>query len=140
MEIEDLPKDKKIILFDGVCNLCNSSVQFIIKHDKKDIFRFTSLQSEIGKKIIKYLGVDNKNTDSIILYIPGKAYYIKSDAVINITKELSGIYSSLRMFSIFPKSINDVLYEYIAKKRYDWFGKSDNCIMPTPEHQSKFLT
>ena len=101
----DLPKDKKIILFDGVCNLCDSSIQFIIKHDKKDLFRFVALQSDLGQEIIRYIGVDISKTDSIILYEPGKAYYYKSEAALKIAKELGGIYKMVSWFSILPKSL-----------------------------------
>ena len=73
--MENLPKDKKIILFDGVCNLCDTSVQLIIKHDEKDIFRFVALQSELGQQILKHIGIDTKSIDSILLYEPGIAYY-----------------------------------------------------------------
>ena len=87
MEIENLPKDKQIILFDGICNLCESSVQFIIKRDKNDVFRFVAIQSELGQKIIKHIGIDTSKTDSIILYIPGKAYYYKAEAALQIAKK-----------------------------------------------------
>jgi predicted DCC family thiol-disulfide oxidoreductase YuxK len=86
--MQNLPPNKKIILFDGVCNLCNSAVQFIIKHDKKDVFRFVALQSELGKEILAYIGIDTKNIDSIVLYEPGVAYYYKSDAALQIANSL----------------------------------------------------
>ncbi|MES2411196.1 MAG: DCC1-like thiol-disulfide oxidoreductase family protein [Bacteroidota bacterium] len=137
MEISELPKDKKIILFDGVCNLCDSAVQFVIQHDKKDIFRFVPLQSELGQKIVSHLGASN--IDSTILYEPGKAYYYKSDVAFKIIKETTGMYKVLLVFSILPKSILDCIYDYVAKKRYAWFGKKESCMIPTPELQSKFL-
>lgn len=139
MDITNLPKDKKIILFDGVCNLCNASVQFVIKQDKNDIFRFVALQSELGLKIIKHIGIDIKNTDSIVLYEPGKAYYYKSEAALRIIKEFGGIYSLLRIFSVFPKFISDFIYDYVAKNRYRWYGKQESCMIPTPELEAKFL-
>lgn len=139
MEIADLPKDKKIILFDGVCNLCNNSVQFVIKHDKKDIFRFTALQSDLGQKIIKHLGIDTKNIDSIVLYEPNKAYYYKAEAALKIINEFGGIYFLLRVFSLFPKSIANAVYDYVARNRYRWYGKQDACMVPTPELSAKFL-
>lgn len=135
----NLPKDKKIILFDGVCNLCDSSIQFIIKQDKKDLFRFVALQSELGQEIIKYIGVDISKTDSIILYEPGKAYYYKAEAALKIAKELGGIYKALSWFSILPKSVSNIVYDYIAKNRYKWYGKKDACMIPTPELKAKFL-
>ncbi|MBP6557252.1 MAG: thiol-disulfide oxidoreductase DCC family protein [Flavobacterium sp.] len=139
MEIADLPLDKKIILFDGVCNLCNTSVQFVIRHDKNDIFRFVALQSDLGLKIITHIGIDTKNTDSIILYEPGKAYYNKSEAAFQIIKEFGGIYSLLRILSIFPKFISNAVYDYVAKNRYQWYGKRETCMIPTAELKAKFL-
>ncbi len=139
MEIEDLPIDKKIILFDGVCNLCNSSVQFVIKHDKKDIFRFVPLQSALGLKIINHIGIDIKNTDSIILYEPTKAYYYKAEAALKVVNEFGGVYSLLQIFNIFPKFISNTVYDYVARNRYKWYGKQDACMIPTPELRAKFL-
>jgi predicted DCC family thiol-disulfide oxidoreductase YuxK len=139
MEIADLPKDKKIILFDGVCNLCNTSVLFVIKHDKKDLFRFVPLQSELGQKIIKHIGIDIKNTDSIILYEPTKAYYYKAEAALKVVNEFGGIYSLLKVFHIFPKLISNALYDYVARNRYRWYGKKESCMIPTPELKAKFL-
>ena len=83
----DIPKNKKIVLFDGVCNLCNDSVIKIIKNDRKDVFRFASLQSELGEKLVEYLGIDTSKTDSIILYEPDKAYYVRSEAALRILRE-----------------------------------------------------
>ena len=103
MEISELPKNKKIILFDGVCNLCEASVQFVIQYDKKDVFRFVALQSELGKKIILHIGIQDKNIDSIILYYPGVAYYYKSSAALQIAKNLGGFYHFGTFFKIIPK-------------------------------------
>lgn len=135
-----LPKNKKIILFDGVCNLCNSAVQFIIERDKKDIFRFVALQSDLGLEICSYIGIDQKMMDSIILYEPGIAYYYKSEAALKIASQLGGFYSFLAGFNFFPKKINDSIYDYIAKNRYKWYGKKEHCMIPTPELKAKFLT
>lgn len=137
--MNELPIDKKIILFDGVCNLCNSSVQFVIKHDEKDIFRFVALESDLGKVIIKHIGIDITKTDSIILYEPGIAYYYKSNAVIKIAETLGGFLSLIWIFKILPLSIRDFVYDYIAKNRYKWYGKKQSCMIPTPELKSKFL-
>lgn len=139
MEISELPNDKKIILFDGVCNLCNSSVQYIIKRDKKDEFRFVALQSDLGKKILSYIGIADKTIDSIVLYQPGVAYYYKSSAVIEISKSLQGFFNYGMFFRLLPTSLSDIVYDYIAKNRYKWYGKQENCMIPTPELQSKFL-
>lgn len=137
--MEKLPRDKKIILFDGVCNLCDNTVQFIIKHDKNDVFRFVPLQSAIGREIINYIGLDTSKTDSIVLYEPGKAYYYKADAAIMITKELGGIYSLMGVFNILPKSFSNMVYDYVARNRYKWYGKKNECMIPTPEMKSKFI-
>jgi predicted DCC family thiol-disulfide oxidoreductase YuxK len=135
----DEMKDKKIILFDGVCNLCNSAVQFIIKNDKKDIFRFVALQSDLGKDICNYIAVDQNKIDSIILYNPGVAYYYKSSAAIEIAKDLEGIYSLISILKIFPEKLRNYIYDYIAKNRYQWYGKKESCMIPTPELKAKFL-
>ena len=140
MEINELPQDKKIILFDGVCNLCNSSVQYVIKRDKNDVFRFVALQSELGQKILKHIGIHDKNIDSIVLYEPGKAYYYKSTAALEIAKKLGGLLTYGTIFKIIPARLRDVAYDYIAKNRYKWYGKQESCMIPTPELQSKFLT
>ncbi|WP_297334052.1 DCC1-like thiol-disulfide oxidoreductase family protein [Flavobacterium sp.] len=137
--MENLPKDKKIILFDGVCNLCDSTVQFVIKNDKKDIFRFVPLQSDLGKEITAYIGLDTSKTDSIVLYEPGKAYYYKADAAMKIAKDLGGVYSLLNAFSVLPSSLTNVAYDYVARNRYKWYGKKDECMIPTPEMRAKFL-
>jgi predicted DCC family thiol-disulfide oxidoreductase YuxK len=137
--MENLPKNKKIILFDGVCNLCDAAVQLIIKHDKKDVFRFVALQSDLGQEIIKHIGINTKNIDSIILYEPGIAYYFKSEAVLEIAKILGGIFYLGTLFTLFPNSFNNRIYDYIAKNRYKWYGKKESCMIPTKELKSKFL-
>lgn len=135
----ELPYNKKIILFDGVCNLCDATVQQLIRKDRKDIFRFAALQSEAGKEIAKYIGIDTTKMDSIILYEPGKAYHIKAEAAIEIAKSIGGIYSLLALFSFFPNWMKNSAYDYVAKNRYKWYGKKENCILPTPALNAKFL-
>ncbi len=137
--MEGLPQDKKIILFDGVCNLCDASVQYVIKHDKRDVFRFVALQSALGGKIVAYLGIDRSQTDSIILYEPGIAYYIKAQAISRIAKILGGLPSLLAVFNILPKSILNWGYDFVARNRYKWYGKKENCMLPTVEIKAKFL-
>ena len=137
--INNLPKDKKIILFDGVCNLCNDSVLKVIKQDKNNVFMFTSLQSDIGKQIINHIKIDTSKIDSIILYEPGVSYDVKSTAALKIMKEFGGMWSLLQIFWIFPEPIRNIVYDYIAKNRYKWFGKKESCMIPTPELKAKFL-
>lgn len=130
--------EKKIILFDGVCNLCNSTVQRVIKNDKKDIFRFTALQSAVGMVMVTELGIDTGQTDSIIL-VEGDAFHIKSTAALKIAKELSGGYPLLYGFMIVPTVIRNWVYDFIAKNRYKWYGRQESCMIPTPELKKKFL-
>ena len=137
--MDELPKDKKIILFDGVCNLCNSAVQYVIKHDKNDIFRFVALQSVLGEKIARHIGVDTSKTDSMVLYEPKVAYYTKAQAALTIANELGGWVSLLSVFSIFPNALQNLGYDFVAKNRYKWYGKKESCMMPTPELKAKFL-
>jgi len=137
--MENIPNDKKIILFDGVCNLCDSTVQFLIKRDKKDIFRFVAIQSDLGQEIIQHIGIDTSKTDSIILYIPGEAYYYKAEAALKIGKELGGVYSLLSIFTLLPKILSNGVYDFIARNRYKWYGKKDACMIPTPSMKAKFL-
>ncbi len=137
--MQNLPLNKKIVLFDGVCNLCNSSVQFIIQHDTKDVFRFVALQSELGQGILKHIGIADNNIDSIVLYEPGIAYQYKSSAAIEIAKELGGIFILGTVFRIIPTAIRNFIYDYIAKNRYKWYGKQEACMVPTPALKAKFL-
>ena len=136
--MKNLPQNKKIILFDGVCNLCDSSVQYIIKRDEKDIFRFTSLQSQLGQEIQQYLGIIDRKIDSIVLYIPNQAYYYKSGAVLEIAKDLP-FFNWLSIFKIIPSWLRDSVYDYVAKNRYKWYGKQESCMIPSPELKAKFL-
>jgi predicted DCC family thiol-disulfide oxidoreductase YuxK len=136
--MENLPKDKKIILFDGVCSLCDSSVQLIIKHDEKDVFRFVAMQSELGQQILNHIGVDTKSIDSILLYEPGIAYYYKAEAIMKISKNMNSWYPIVSYFSFLGKSAN-FIYDFVAKNRYKWYGKKESCMIPTPELKSKFL-
>lgn len=135
----NLPENKKIILFDGLCNLCDNAVQYVIKHDKKDVFRFVALQSDLGKKILNYLNVDTSKMDSIILYEPGIAYFYKSDAALEIVKDLNVFLKWSIIFKIIPSSLRNPIYDYVARNRYKWYGKKDACMIPTPELKAKFL-
>ena len=135
----NLPRNKKIILFDGVCNLCDNAVQYMIKHDKKDVFRFVALQSDLGKEILNYLKVDTSKMDSIILYEPGVAYFYKSDAALEIAKDLGSFLKWTIIFKIIPSTLRNPIYDYVAKNRYKWYGKKDACMIPTPELKAKFL-
>lgn len=140
MTIEQLPINKKIILFDGICNLCNSVVQFIIKRDKNDLYRFVPLQSDLGKEIVKNLNLSMPSIDSIVLYEPQQTFYTKSSAALRILIGLGGLYTITRLFLLFPKGFNNRIYDFIAKNRYQWYGKRETCMLPAPELASKFLS
>ena len=134
-----MENSKQIILFDGVCNLCNNAVQFVIKRDKKDVFRYAALQSEVGQQLTKERGIDTATVDSIILIDPGTAYYTKSTAALEIGKELKGYRTISSILMGIPSKLRDIVYDFIAKNRYKWYGRKDQCMVPTPELQSKFL-
>jgi len=131
-------QNKKIILFDGVCNLCNGSVVFIIKRDKKDVFRFAAIQSDEGQELIQKYNIDTSKVDSILL-LDGETYYAKSTAALKIARHLKGGYPLLYGFMILPRFLRNWVYDIIARNRYKWFGKKESCMIPTPELKAKFL-
>jgi predicted DCC family thiol-disulfide oxidoreductase YuxK len=135
----ELPEGKKIILFDGVCNLCNGAVQWIIKRDREDIFRFAPLQGEVGKQLTQQRHIDTERVDSIILIDPGVAYYIKSDAALEIARELKGYGFLPLLIGWIPVGVRNAVYDFVATNRYRMFGRQEACMIPTPELQVKFL-
>jgi predicted DCC family thiol-disulfide oxidoreductase YuxK len=134
----NLPKNKSLILFDGVCNLCNSSVNFIIKHDIREHFLFASLQSDAAKEILLQLNEEKIKMDTILLVENGKLYK-KSTAALRISKKLNNGYKFLYGFIIIPRFIRDVVYDYIAKNRYKWYGKKESCMLPSPKLKKRFI-
>ncbi|WP_405250334.1 thiol-disulfide oxidoreductase DCC family protein [Dokdonia sp. Asnod3-C12] len=131
-------QNKKIILFDGVCNLCNGAITFIIQRDKNDVFRYAPLQSEVGKNLAAKHNIDLDKVDSIIL-VTDQSAVAKSTAALRIAKHLSGGWPLLAVFFILPTFLRNAVYDFIARNRYKWFGKKDACMIPTPELKSKFL-
>ena len=131
-------ENKSIILFDGVCNLCNASINFLIKHDKKAQFLFASFQSDAAKEIMLHFNLKNLNLDSIVLIEGGKIYE-KSTAILRIIRLLDGGFKLLYFFRVIPKSIRDWLYNAIAKKRYRLFGKRESCMIPSLDLKNRFL-
>lgn len=127
-----------IILFDGVCNLCNGAVQFIIERDKKQTFRFASLQSEVGQKYMRQAGLSADKIDTILL-VENDKIHDKSTAALRIAKRLDGLWSLMFGFIIVPPFIRNAAYDFIARNRYKWFGKKDSCWMPTPDLKKLFL-
>tara|TARA_Y100000022_G_scaffold92828_1_gene80158 strand:+ start:156 stop:557 length:402 start_codon:yes stop_codon:yes gene_type:complete len=129
---------KKIIFYDGHCNLCNGFVNAIIKLDKKNIFLFAPLNGNHAKNLLKKNNIKNITVDSVVLFNNNSISY-KSKAVIEILISLGGIYRVLVMTKIIPRAILDWLYNIVAKNRYSWFGKQDRCMVPDKKIISKFL-
>ena len=127
-----------IILFDGVCNLCNGAVNFVIKRDPGNVFKFTPLQEKQGVLLLKKHAIDAQKLDSIVL-VENKKVYTKSSAALRIARKLSGLWPLFFVLLIIPSFIRDGVYDFIAKNRYKWFGKKEQCMIPTPDLREKFL-
>jgi len=127
-----------IILFDGVCNFCNSAINFVLKQDKKGIFRFAPLQSEAGQKLLQEHNLSTKEFDSFVLIDNGKVYK-KSAASLRVMNRLPWYWKEAQILRIIPTVFRDAIYDFIASNRYKWFGKKDQCMIPTREMRSKFL-
>ncbi|WP_226036848.1 thiol-disulfide oxidoreductase DCC family protein [Aquibacillus saliphilus] len=126
-----------VILFDGMCNLCNGSVQFIINRDPSGHFKFASLQSEIGKQLVNKHGIP-ETIDSFIVIENGKVYY-KSSAALRVSRNLKGLWKLASVFRLIPRPLRDAIYRIVARNRYKWFGKRDECMIPTPKNKKRFL-
>lgn len=133
-----MTEEKKLILFDGVCNLCNGSVNYIIDRDKKDVFRFASLQSDKGQEVMDKFKLPKGEFKSFLL-LDGEKLYMRSTAALQVARYMPGAYKLLYGFIIVPKFIRDFVYNVIATNRYKWFGQSESCRIPTPELKAKFL-
>jgi predicted DCC family thiol-disulfide oxidoreductase YuxK len=139
-----------LLLFDGVCNLCNRTVQFVIRHDRKGTFRFATLQGEAARKALSVIppgaGVhlpegtspSDPSSGSVILLHRGVVYQ-RSSAVLKVFQLLGGAWKVLAFFYIVPRPVRDGVYEWIARNRYRWFGRKDECMVPTPELGNRFL-
>jgi predicted DCC family thiol-disulfide oxidoreductase YuxK len=134
-----MTSSKSIIFFDGVCNLCNASIDFIIKRDKKGKFLVGALQDAISKKVLSEFEVKKDYLDSLVLLENNEIFY-KSTAALKIAKNLSGLWPALYPLIYLPKGLRDPIYDWIAKNRYSWFGKKNTCRLPSPEEKAKFLT
>jgi predicted DCC family thiol-disulfide oxidoreductase YuxK len=129
---------KPIILFDGVCNLCTGSVLFTIKRDRSSKFLFASLQSSFGQsQMVKY-GLPIREFNTFFL-LKGEKVYRKSDAALEVVRELSGLWPVLYVFKVVPTFIRNAVYDFVSKNRYKWFGKKDSCMIPTPALQARFI-
>lgn len=128
-----------IILFDGVCNLCNGAVQFIIKRDPKAYFKFASLQSEVGQQLLKKHDLPTKSMDTIVLIEQGQAY-IYSSAPLRICHHLAFPWPLATAFLLVPPFIRHAVYRWVGNNRYKWFGKQEECMLPSPEDRARFLS
>jgi len=128
-----------VILFDGVCNFCNSAINFVLKQDKKGVFRFAPLQSEAGRQLLHQYDLSIQEFDSFVLIDNGRVYK-KSAASLRVMNHLPWYWKELQILRIIPTIFRDAIYDFIARNRYKWFGKKDQCMIPTPEMNGKFLS
>ena len=133
-----------IILYDGVCGLCNSSVQFLLKHDRQSRLRFASLQSDFAAKVLQRHGIDPNDLDTLHFVEnyeqPDEHVWQRSDAVLRAGRELGGLWSALAALAkIVPRPLRDLFYRFVARNRYRVFGKYDTCMLPDPNQRSRFL-
>lgn len=129
---------RQIIIFDGICHFCNGAINFIIRHDPKGLFVFAPMQSHVALKLIEEYGAEDVGVDTFLLIKNGTCYY-RTDAALEIAKELTGLWSIFRIFSVIPKDIRDYFYRAFARNRYLLFGKKDVCMIPTADIRGRFL-
>lgn len=129
---------KNIVLFDGVCNLCNRLIRFIIKRDPKAIFRFAALQSKTGQELLMQMKLPMNDMDSVV-YISEEEYFFRSSAILHILHDLGGVWKLFYAFIVIPSFCRDFIYSIVAKTRYKVFGKRETCMVPTPDLQQRFL-
>ena len=130
--------DHPVLLFDGVCNLCNGAIQFVIPRDPDGVLRFAPLQSDLGITVRASAGLSTDNLETVVLVDDGKAY-TKSDAAIRVGEHLGGVYRLLSLGRLVPRGLRDRIYDFVAENRYDWFGKKDQCMIPDEDVSSRFL-
>jgi predicted DCC family thiol-disulfide oxidoreductase YuxK len=135
---EDAPADGPVVLFDGVCNLCNGFVQFLVPRDPERTFRFASLQSDVGQELLAERGLPTDDLESLVL-IEGDDCYVKSSAVLRIAAHLGGVYGLLPALRFVPRRVRDQIYDFVAARRYRWFGRKDRCTVPDGDTASRFL-
>lgn len=137
-KLASIPTDKPILLFDGVCNLCNGFVQFVIQRDPAGTIRFASLQSEAGQTLLRAAQMPAEELSTVVLYENGR-FYTHSDVPLLVVRKFGGAWPLLYGFVIIPKFIRDSIYNWIARNRYRWFGKRESCMIPTPNLKARFL-
>jgi len=135
-DLGELPD--RLLFFDGVCNLCNGLVQFIIRKDRRKIFHFASLQSKTGQRFLNAHVLLTQDLNSLVYWRKGRAL-TRSTAALNVARDLGGAWPMAYAFILVPRFLRDALYDLIARKRYSWFGKRETCMVPTPELRERFL-
>jgi predicted DCC family thiol-disulfide oxidoreductase YuxK len=133
-----MESDAPILLFDGVCNLCQTSVQWVLQHDKAGIFRFASLQSETGQRLLARFDLDGENFDTVVL-VDGPRIFTRSGAALEILRRLGIPWSLFSVLIWIPRPVRDAVYNWIARNRYRWFGQKQECWLPRPEWSDRFL-
>ncbi len=127
-----------IVLFDGVCNLCNGSVQFLLRRDRRRRFRFAALQSAAGQALLEEYGLPTQILPTIVVLEGGQAR-VRSDAALHLARRLPWPWPALAVFRILPRPLRDALYDFVARHRYRWFGRTESCMLPTPDVADRFL-
>lgn len=127
-----------IILFDGVCNLCNASVQWVLRRDRRAVFRFAALQSEPGQQLLRQFGLDSGRFETVVLVAEGRVF-VRSEAALEIARRLGGGWRLAGLLRVFPLFLRDAVYGWVARNRYRWFGKQEICWLPTPALRERFL-
>lgn len=135
---EDLRPYDKLVIFDGVCNLCTHSVHFILKHEKEPLFRFAPVQSATGSRLMRELGLDPDDAETFVFISDGRPF-LRSDAAIRIAPHLRGAWRWLGAVKVVPRPLRDWLYDLVARNRYRWFGRTDACMVPTKEIRARFI-
>jgi len=133
-----VPMDGPLVLYDGQCGLCNHSVQMILRHDRRGRFRFAALQSELGQALLARHGLPAAEMDSVVLIDGGEAY-TRSRAALRVAGRMDAPWPLLRALTIVPRPLRDVVYDWVARNRYRWFGRTDACMLPPPEVRARFL-
>jgi predicted DCC family thiol-disulfide oxidoreductase YuxK len=137
-KIKKIAMTPPVLLFDGVCNLCNASVQWVLLRDRKGVFRFAALQSDTGQALLQQLGRSTDDFDSVVL-VDGDRVLLHSDVALEIVRRLGGAWQLLYVFKIIPRAVRDAVYRWIARNRYRWFGRRSACMLPRPEWKERFV-
>ncbi|MFC6988862.1 thiol-disulfide oxidoreductase DCC family protein [Haloplanus sp. GCM10025708] len=130
--------DGPVLLFDGVCNLCTGAVQFVLPRDPEGAIRFASLQSDVGRRLLDRCGRSPDELSTVVL-VEGDDCYVKSAAAIRVARHLGWPYAALAVFRALPRSIRDAVYDFVAERRYDWFGRRESCLIPSADVSDRFL-